>query len=77
MFAPPVLIGGFLLSYLYDFAYGTKLIRIRKEAEHILENERTLLIPPKSMPSRKFWEKEASVIAQGGTIKRVGEKWPF
>ena len=77
MAVPPLAILTFVLSYQYDFAYGTKLIRVRQEAEHILEHEREYLIPPKTMPSRKLWEKEAAVIPPGGPVKRVGEHWPF
>jgi len=72
--AIPLVLGGFALTYLYDFAYGTKMIRVRKEAEHILEHERERLVPLQSMPARKFWTKEAEAI---GSIARVGEKWPF
>jgi hypothetical protein len=74
--AIPIVLGGFALGYLYDFAYGSKMLRVRQEAEYILEKERERLIPPKSMPSRKFWETEASALLQKPPVKRVGEIWP-
>jgi len=77
MMGAPLLVLGTILAYNYDFAYGTKLIRVRQEAEHILENERHRLVPPKTMPTRKFWEKEAEHIQAIGPIPRVGEIWPF
>ena len=73
----PLLVGGFVLTYIGDMAYGDKLIRVRLEAEHILENERELLIPSKSMPARKNWDAEVLKLESrpGGSPGRVSDKW--
>ena len=73
----PLVVGGFALAYIGDTAYGTKLVRVRHEAEHILANERELLVPPNAMPSRKLWEAEAARLAArpGGPIGRVSDRW--
>jgi len=42
LFVPPLVIGGFVLSYMADMAYGTKMVRVRNEAEVIFL--RSLLI---------------------------------
>jgi hypothetical protein len=53
LLAPPLLIGGFVLSYMYDMAYGSKMLRVRNEAEHIFLHERQRLIPPSFAPFAK------------------------
>eukprot|EP00292_Cryptomonas_paramecium_P014746 CAMPEP_0113673958 /NCGR_PEP_ID=MMETSP0038_2-20120614/7140_1 /TAXON_ID=2898 /ORGANISM="Cryptomonas paramecium" /LENGTH=141 /DNA_ID=CAMNT_0000590461 /DNA_START=87 /DNA_END=512 /DNA_ORIENTATION=+ /assembly_acc=CAM_ASM_000170 len=73
--AGPLVLGGFGLSYLADMAYGTKMIRIRQEAEHILANEKVRLVPPASAPFRRFWEIEAAEVSTK-EIPRVGALWP-
>jgi len=75
--AVPLVLGAFALGYVGDMAYGTKLIRVRQEAEHILEHERTLLVPPKTMPARKNWATEVALIdaRPGGNPGRVSDKW--
>ncbi len=75
MYIPPLVVGGFVLSYIGDMAYGSKLTRVRQEAEHILVEERTRLVPPSSMPARKLWTKEADEVTASG-IHRVGKLWP-
>lgn len=45
----PVVVGGFLLGNMADMAYGNKLARVTKEAEHILENERVRFVPVKQV----------------------------
>jgi hypothetical protein len=76
VYIPPLVLGGFILSYLGDMAYGNKLTRVRQEAEHILAEERTRLVPPSSMPARKLWTKEADEVFASG-IPRVGKLWPM
>ena len=75
--AVPLVLGGFVLTYLHDLGYGDKMIRIRKESEFILEHERHLLLPVKSMPARKFWEVEEAFLAREGEPLRVSDMWPF
>lgn len=41
----------FIVSYLGDMAYGTKMMRIRAEASHILESEAHLLDMPQPLPT--------------------------
>ncbi|XP_026332814.1 plasminogen receptor (KT)-like [Hyposmocoma kahamanoa] len=41
----------FVTLYYWDFAYGNKIHRIRKEAEHIMTNEVELLGLPFGLPS--------------------------
>lgn len=38
--AAPILIGSLVLGNMADMAYGNKLVRVTKEAEHILDHER-------------------------------------
>ena len=74
--AAPVVLGGFALAYVGDMAYGNKLIRVRQEAEHIVQSERTLLVPPKHHPARKNWTKEAALLdAPGRNPGRISDKW--
>ena len=73
-FIPPLVVGGFILSYLGDMAYGNKLTRVRHEAEHILAEERARLVPPCNMPAFKLWTNEAEEVVASG-IPRVGKIW--
>jgi hypothetical protein len=74
IFAPPLVIGGFALAFLYDMAYGSKMIRVRNEAAWIYENERFRFIPPSFTPFAQFWEDEAALFAKthSNANKRVG-----
>ena len=74
--AIPLTIGGFMLSWIGDTAYGNKLTRVRKESEKIVEEEKWRLVPPKQMPTRKFYEKEDELIKQWD-IKPVSHYSPF
>ena len=47
----PLLPLTFLVGYQFDLAYGTKVTRIRAEAENILMFERDLLEVPTGLPS--------------------------
>lgn len=41
----------FIIGYLYDMAYGSKMARIRGEAENILLTESYLIDLPQSLPT--------------------------
>lgn len=41
----------FIVAYLGDMAYGTKMKRMRAEASHILESEAHLLDMPRPLPT--------------------------
>ena len=51
----PIVIGGLVLGNVFDMAYGNKLARVSKEAEHIMENERSRLVPMKQAPVARFY----------------------
>ncbi len=73
--AVPAVIGGFGLAYLADLAYGTKMTRVVKEAEHILEHERVRFVPPKQAPFHALYsEQEVSDATQRADA--VGTYWP-
>eukprot|EP00470_Lotharella_oceanica_P002142 CAMPEP_0170170126 /NCGR_PEP_ID=MMETSP0040_2-20121228/3081_1 /TAXON_ID=641309 /ORGANISM="Lotharella oceanica, Strain CCMP622" /LENGTH=165 /DNA_ID=CAMNT_0010409303 /DNA_START=20 /DNA_END=517 /DNA_ORIENTATION=- len=72
--AVPAVIGGFMLTNMYDMAYGTKLQRIVKEAEYMIENERGRFPPPKqAMFAKKYTEEEKNVYANVGAVSTY---WP-
>ena len=50
----PVIVGGLLLGNLYDMAYGNKMLRVAKEAEYMLDNERGRFVPFRQAPFSKF-----------------------
>lgn len=56
----------FIVAYQADFCYGTKMSRIRDEAEKIMQEERALLELPNGMPSFQSIE-EARLKAEGGS----------
>ena len=41
----PIVVGALALGNLADLAYGNKMMRVVKEAEHILEHEKGRLVP--------------------------------
>lgn len=47
----PLLPLTFIVGYFGDLAYGSKIARMKAEAEHILAEERSLLDLPRPMPS--------------------------
>jgi hypothetical protein len=47
----PLLPLSFVFAYQWDLAYGTKMVRIRKEAEKILASEQHLLDLPGGAPT--------------------------
>lgn len=54
----PLLPLTFLVGYQADLAYGSKIERIRKSAERMLDEEKDLFLLPKGVPS--FEEVEAA-----------------
>lgn len=54
----PAVMCGFKLGYEYDIAFGTLVVRARKEAEHIRVNERCLLMLPNGMPTYALIERK-------------------
>mmetsp|Transcript_13903 Transcript_13903/g.32383 ORF Transcript_13903/g.32383 Transcript_13903/m.32383 type:complete len:184 (+) Transcript_13903:139-690(+) len=71
----PLVIGGLLLGNLYDLAYGNKLLRVAKEAEHILDHERGRLIPLRQAPFAKFYtDAEKGALWMDSTA--VGDLFP-
>ena len=67
-------LGGFGLANMADMAYGNKLTRVVKEAEHIMENERGRFIPPKQAPFEKRYGEADRALASDATA--VGTYWP-
>ncbi|XP_038660170.1 plasminogen receptor (KT) [Scyliorhinus canicula] len=53
----PVVPLSFILAYQYDLAYGTLMIRMKDEAENIMDAEQTLLEVPKGVPTFENIEK--------------------
>mmetsp|Transcript_14822 Transcript_14822/g.18833 ORF Transcript_14822/g.18833 Transcript_14822/m.18833 type:complete len:186 (-) Transcript_14822:687-1244(-) len=60
--AVPVVVGGLLLGNMADMAYGNKLARVAKEAEHILEYERERLVPMKQAPVSRFYTQDEKAL---------------
>ncbi|XP_077981498.1 plasminogen receptor (KT)-like [Glandiceps talaboti] len=50
LFAPMIPLS-FILGYQYDLCYGTKIQRMKDEAESVLKNELSLLDLPDGMPT--------------------------
>mmetsp|Transcript_26207 Transcript_26207/g.53265 ORF Transcript_26207/g.53265 Transcript_26207/m.53265 type:complete len:137 (-) Transcript_26207:258-668(-) len=70
----PVILGGFGLANMADMAYGTKLARVVKEAEHIMENERGRFVPPKQAFFNHLYTDEERTVY--GSVGAVGTYWP-
>eukprot|EP00471_Norrisiella_sphaerica_P006128 CAMPEP_0184489918 /NCGR_PEP_ID=MMETSP0113_2-20130426/16658_1 /TAXON_ID=91329 /ORGANISM="Norrisiella sphaerica, Strain BC52" /LENGTH=163 /DNA_ID=CAMNT_0026873577 /DNA_START=52 /DNA_END=543 /DNA_ORIENTATION=+ len=72
--AIPVVVGGFMLANMTDMAYGTKLQRVVKEAEYLMEHERGRFPPPKqAMFAGKYTEEEKAVYSDVGAVSTY---WP-
>mmetsp|Transcript_25141 Transcript_25141/g.54881 ORF Transcript_25141/g.54881 Transcript_25141/m.54881 type:complete len:189 (+) Transcript_25141:114-680(+) len=71
----PIVAGGLVLGNMADLAYGNKLVRVAKEAEHILENERARLVPLKQAPVARFYT-DAEKAALYDTSTAAGLLWP-
>ncbi|KAL9950451.1 hypothetical protein ACROYT_G042947 [Oculina patagonica] len=54
----------FIVAYQADYVYGTKMSRIREEAEQIMKEERSFLELPTGMPDFQSIE-EARLKAEG------------
>jgi hypothetical protein len=71
----PVVIGALVLGNMADMAYGNKLNRAVKEAEYILEFERSRLVPFHQASFHKFYaDKEKSEYYEHSTA--VGDLFP-
>ncbi|XP_061168111.1 ribonuclease H1-like isoform X2 [Saccostrea echinata] len=70
----PLLPLTFILGYQYDLAYGSKMERMRQEADRVLDTESYLLDLPHGLPTFKSIEagrlkaKDASRVNQGHDI---------
>ena len=71
----PIVAGGLVLGNLADMAYGNKLVRVAKEAEHILEHERARLVPLKQAPVARFYT-DVEKAALYDTSTAAGLLWP-
>ncbi|XP_078319727.1 plasminogen receptor (KT)-like [Crassostrea virginica] len=70
----PLLPLTFILGYQYDLAYGSKMDRMRKEADRVLDTESSLLDMPHGLPTFADIEngrqkaKDASITGKGHDI---------
>jgi hypothetical protein len=72
----PVVLGAVALGNLFDMAYGNKLLRVNKEAEHILDNERARMVPFPQAPFARFYsDEERSILYDPATA--VGDMPPY
>merc|ERR1711865_311863 len=70
----PIVLGGFGLANIADMAYGTKLVRVTREVEHILENESHRLVAPRQIAFyEKFKEEDRRAYPD---TTAVGTHWP-
>lgn len=72
----PGVLGGFGLLNLYDVAYGGKLIRVAKEAEYIMDNERSRFVPMKQAPFYGLYTPVERSHPPYSTSAAVGTYWP-
>jgi len=70
--AIPLIVLGIGGCYQADLAYGTKLRRVCKEAEFIMNEEKWRFIPPGQAPFAYVYDEEEDPHE----IHRVGEFWP-
>lgn len=73
--AVPVVVGGLVLGNMADMAYGNKLSRVSKEAEHILDNERARLVPLRQAPAARFYNADEKAVLYD-TSTAAGLLWP-
>ena len=71
----PVVIGGLMLGNIFDLAYGNKLARVSKEAEYIMEYERSRLVPMRQAPVSRFYTQEEKE-AMFDIATAAGCVWP-
>lgn len=74
--AIPFIVFGVGVANLYDLAYGNKLQRVIKEAEHILQNERSRLVPAKQAPFYKMYTDDEKEQLEKST-KAVSTYYPW
>ncbi|XP_078071465.1 plasminogen receptor (KT) [Mustelus asterias] len=53
----PIIPFSFIFAYQYDLAYGTLMIRMKDEAENIMDTEPTRIDMPKGVPTFESIEK--------------------
>ena len=75
MASVPIVVGGLVLGNIADMAYGNKLSRVSKEAEHIIEYERARLVPMKQAPVNRFYSEEEKA-AMFDQATAAGLLWP-
>jgi len=73
--AVPVVVGAIVLGNVADLAYGNKLQRVTKEAEHLLEEERGRFVPLRQAPFAKFYTPEDRAYLYDRSTA-VGELYP-
>ncbi|XP_025110919.1 plasminogen receptor (KT)-like isoform X2 [Pomacea canaliculata] len=70
----PLLPLTFIVGYMYDMGYGSKLERMKDEADRIMDNEKTLLVLPHGLPTfsdiekARLAEKDAQILQKGHDI---------
>lgn len=65
------------MVYTGDRAYGTKMTRIVKEAEYIMDHERYRFVPPEQAPFSYVYDEERRKSEETlGASSRVGKWWP-
>lgn len=70
-----IAMGALLLGNMYDMAYGNKLMRVTKEAEYLLTQERGRFVPMKQESFFKFYtETDREAYYNGSTA--VGDLYP-
>ena len=72
--ALPAVLGAFGLANLADMAYGTKMTRIAKEAEHIMQHERGRFVPPAQAPFARLYTQAERELYE--STDAVGALWP-
>eukprot|EP00038_Savillea_parva_P020437 m.31365 g.31365 ORF g.31365 m.31365 type:complete len:157 (-) comp4794_c0_seq1:63-533(-) len=71
--AVPAVVGGFMLANMADMAYGTKLMRVQREAENILAEERAFFVPPNQAPFSYLYSNEQDLVSG---VSPVSALWP-
>lgn len=64
------------MANMYDFAYGNKLVRLVKEAEHIMEFEKERFVPPKQTPFVSSMRRKRRRNKFEATGNAVSSYWP-
>mmetsp|Transcript_6137 Transcript_6137/g.15688 ORF Transcript_6137/g.15688 Transcript_6137/m.15688 type:complete len:164 (-) Transcript_6137:1663-2154(-) len=69
----PIVVGGFMITNMADLAYGNKLLRVQREAERIIKEERAFFVPPDQAPFAYLYEPEKSLVSDISTVSAL---WP-